>query len=172
MIPDVLFIIFLIRNSIPDFFNRPYGFRSYTELENYQRHLDKYFCADVKNMRGVIYQDVVIKAPGSYIIECKGYSTTPKAKIFATWLDKEGKEDKTSLHQNVLNQVSYMSKAEQEELHVSEQNMDYAGKNFYGKRKYINTVLIQVPETKKQTDGSYGTIRIAPQLFLLWRSFR
>lgn len=52
------------------------------------------------------------------------------------------------MHQNVLNQVSYMSKAEQEELHVSEQNMDYAGKNFYGKRKYINTVLIQVPETK------------------------
>lgn len=63
------------------------------------------------------------------------------------------------MHQNVLNQVSYMSKAEQEELHVSEQNMDYAGKNFYGKRKYINTVLIQVPETKDQHDGSYGIIR-------------
>lgn len=142
-------------------YSTPYTFdgKNYTELQNYQRHLGKYFCADVKNMRGVIYQDVVIKAPGSYLIECKGYSTTTKAKIFATWLDKEGKEDKTSLHQNVLNQVSYMSKAEQAELHVNEQNMDYAGKNFYGKRKYINTVLIQVPETKKQTDGSYGIIR-------------
>lgn len=129
------------------------------QKEDYERHLGKYFCADVKNMRGVIYQDVVIKAPGSYIIECKGYSTTTKAKIFATWLDKEGKEDKTSLHQNVLNQVSYMSKAEQAELYVNEQNMDYAGKNFYGQRKYINTVLVQVPETKKQTDGSYGIIR-------------
>lgn len=140
----------------------PYTFdgKTYTELENYQRHLGKYFCADVKNMRGVIYQDVEIKAPGSYLIECKGYSTTTKAKIFASWFDKDGKnEDKSLMHQNVLNQVSYMSKAEQEELHVSEQNMDYAGKNFYGKRKYINTVLIQVPKTKDQHDGSYGKIR-------------
>lgn len=132
----------------------------YKDKDNYQRHLGKYFCADVKNMRGVIYQDVVIKAPGSYIIECKGYSTTTKAKIFATWLDKEGKEDKTSLHQNVLNQVSYMSTAEQAELHVNEQNMDYAGKNFYGQRKYINTVLVQVPDINpKPSDGNYGTIR-------------
>lgn len=140
----------------------PYTFdgKTYTELENYQRHLGKYFCADVKNMRGVIYQDVEIKAPGSYLIECKGYSTTTKAKIFASWFDKDGKnEDMSLMHQNVLNQVSYMSKAEQEELHVSEQNMDYAGKNFYGKRKYINTVLLQVPESKDQHDGSYGKIR-------------
>lgn len=141
----------------------PYTFdgKTYTELENYQRHLGKYFCADVKNMRGVIYQDVEIKAPGSYLIECKGYSTTTKAKIFASWFDKKDgtNEDKSLMHQNVLNQVSYMSKAEQEELHVSEQNMDYAGKNFYGKRKYINTVLIQVPETKKQSENNYGVIR-------------
>lgn len=140
----------------------PYTFdgKTYTELENYQRHLGKYFCADAKNMRGVIYQDVVIKAPGSYLIECKGYSTTKKAKIFASWFDKDGKnEDKHLMHQNVLNQVLYMSKAEQEALHVSEQNMDYAGKNFYGKRKYINTVLVQVPDTKIQEDGSYGKIR-------------
>lgn len=140
----------------------PYTFDdiTYTELENYQRHLGKYFCADVKNMRGVIYQDVVIKAPGSYLIECKGYSTTPKAKIFATWLDKEGEEDNAFLHQNVLNQVSYMSKTEREKLHVNEQNMDYAGKNFYGQRKYINTVLVQVPDINpKPSDGNYGTIR-------------
>ena len=130
------------------------------QKEDYERHLGKYFCADVKNLRGVIYQDVEIKAPGSYIIECKGYSTTTKAKIFASWFDKKGgTEDKALLHQNVLNQVSYMSKAEQEKLHVSEQNMDYAGKNFYGQRKYINTVLVQVPDTKKQSDGNYGIIR-------------
>ena len=143
-------------------YSTPYTFdgKTYTELENYQRHLGKYFCADAKNLRGVIYQDVVIKAPGSYLIECKGYSTTTKAKIFASWFDKDGNnEDKSLMHQNVLNQVSYMSKAEQEELHVSEQNMDYAGKNFYGKRKYINTVLIQVPETKKQSENNYGVIR-------------
>lgn len=138
----------------------PYTFddKTYTELEDYQRHLGKYFCADVKNMRGVIYQDVEIKAPGSYLIECKGFSNTTKAKIFASWFDKDGKEHKAFLHQNVLNQVSYMSKAEQKALHVSEQNMDYAGKNFYGKRKYINTVLVQVPDTKP-SDGNYGTIR-------------
>lgn len=130
------------------------------QKEDYERHLGKYFCADAKNLRGVIYQDVVIKAPGSYIIECKGYSTTTKAKIFASWFDKKGgTEDKALLHQNVLNQVSYMSKAEQDLLHVSEQNMDYAGKNFYGQRKYINTVLVQVPKDKIQPDGSYGTIR-------------
>lgn len=136
--------------------------RDYTnKKEDYERHLGKYFCADVKNQHGVIYQDVEIKAPGSYLIECKGFSTTTKAKIFASWFDKKDgtNEDKSLMHQNVLNQVSYMSKAEQEELHVSEQNMDYAGKNFYGQRKYINTVLIQVPETKKQADGSYGVIR-------------
>ena len=141
----------------------PYTFEKseYKDKDNYERHLGKYFCADVKNMRGVIYQDVEIKAPGSYLIECKGFSTTPKAKIFASWFDKkDGKnEDKSLMHQNVLNQVSYMSKAEQEKLHVSEQNMDYAGKNFYGQRKYINTVLIQVPETKKQSENNYGVIR-------------
>ena len=140
----------------------PYTFdgKTYTELENYQRHLGKYFCADAKNMRGVIYQDVVIKAPGSYIIECKGYSTTKKAKIFASWLAPDGTEDKASLHQNVLNQVSDMPKSEQDMLHVSDQNMDYAGKNFYGKRKYINTVLVQVPDINpKPSDGNYGKIR-------------
>lgn len=137
-----------------------YG-RDYTnKKEDYERHLGKYFCADAKNLRGVIYQDVKIKAPGSYIIECKGYSTTKKAKIFATWLDKEGKEDNASLHQNVLNQVSDMPKVEQDSLHVNEQNMDYAGKNFYGQRKYINTVLVQVPDPEiKPSDGNYGTIR-------------
>lgn len=130
------------------------------QKEDYERYLGKYFCADAKNLRGVIYQDVKIKAPGSYIIECKGYSTTKKAKIFATWVDNAGKEDEASLHQNVLNQVSYMPQAEKDLLHVSEQNMDYAGKNFYGKRKYINTVLVQVPDINpKPSDGNYGTIR-------------
>lgn len=141
--------------------NSPYTFEgtTYKDKDNYERHLGKYFCADAKNLRGVIYQDVDIKVPGSYLIECKGYSTTTKAKIFASWFSTDdGKEDKNFVHQNVFNQVSYMSAAEQNTLHVSEQNMDYAGKNFYGKRKYINTVLIQVPD-KKQADGSYGKIR-------------
>lgn len=140
--------------------NSPYTFEgtTYKDKDNYERHLGKYFCADAKNLRGVIYQDVDIKVPGSYLIECKGYSTTTKAKIFASWLDKDGNEDNAFLHQNVLNQVSYMPEAEREKLHVTEQNMDYAGKNFYGQRKYINTVLVQVPDTKP-SDGNYGKIR-------------
>lgn len=140
--------------------NSPYTFEgtTYKDKDNYERHLGKYFCADAKNLRGVIYQDVDIKAPGSYLIECKGYSTTTKAKIFASWLDKDGNEDNAFLHQNVLNQVSDMPEAEREKLHVTEQNMDYAGKNFYGQRKYINTVLVQVPDTKP-SDGNYGKIR-------------
>lgn len=149
-----------------DKFDKNYLSSSYTfdgydytnKKEDYERYLGKYFCADVKNLRGVIYQDVVIKASGSYIIECKGYSTTTKAKIFATWIGKDG-EDKSLLHENVFNQVSYMPTAEQATLHVSEQNMDYAGKNFYGQRKYLNTVLVQVPESKKQGENNYGTIR-------------
>lgn len=43
-------------------------------------------------------------------------------------------------------QTANMSQTEQDNLHVSEQNMDYAGKEFYGSHKYFNSVLVQVPE--------------------------
>ena len=39
-----------------------------------------------------------------------------------------------------------MSQTEQTNLHISDQNMDYAGKEFYGSHKYFNSVLVQVPE--------------------------
>lgn len=128
----------------------------YTDKNNYLRHMAKYFCIDAKNIRGAIYQDVKVLHSGSYIVECKGYSSTPKAKLFAVRLDKDGNEVARTVHQTVLSQVSYMSEAEKEALHVDEQNMDYAGKEFYGSRKYINSVLVQIPE---QTDGNYGYIR-------------
>lgn len=128
----------------------------YTDKNNYLRHMAKYFCIDAKNLRGAIYQDVKVLHSGSYIVECKGYSNTPKAKLFAVRLDKDGKEVARTVHQTVLSQVAYMSEAEKEALHVDEQNMDYAGKEFYGSRKYINSVLVQIPE---QTDGNYGYIR-------------
>lgn len=128
----------------------------YTDKRNYLRHMAKYFCVDAKNIRGAIYQDVKVLHSGSYIVECKGYSSTPKAKLFAVRLDKDGNEVARTVHQTVLSQVSYMSEAEKEALHVDEQNMDYAGKEFYGSRKYINSVLVQIPE---QTDGNYGYIR-------------
>lgn len=128
----------------------------YTDKRNYLRHMAKYFCVDAKNIRGAIYQDVKVLHSGSYIVECKGYSSTPKAKLFAVRLDKDGKEVARTVHQTVLSQVSYMSEAEKEALHVDEQNMDYAGKEFYGSRKYINSVLVQIPE---QTEDNYGYIR-------------
>ena len=138
--------------------DKPYTFdgTKYTDKDNYLRHMAKYFCVDAKNIRGAIYQDVKVLNSGSYIVECKGYSNTPKAKLFAVRLDKDGKEVARTVHQTVLSQVSYMSEAEKEALHVDEQNMDYAGKEFYGSRKYINSVLVQIPE---QTDGNYGYIR-------------
>ena len=90
---------------------------------------------------------------GSYVIECKAYSNTNKAKLFATLLqDKSAnptdytKIVEGSLRETVVMQTANMSQTEQTNLHISEQNMDYAGKEFYGSHKYFNSVLVQVPE--------------------------
>ena len=90
---------------------------------------------------------------GSYVIECKAYSNTNKAKLFAVLL-KDTQEGTTnyeeivdgSLRETVVMQTANMSQTEQTNLHISEQNMDYAGKEFYGSHKYFNSVLVQVPE--------------------------
>lgn len=133
-----------------------FGGITYQSTDDYMRNLGKYYCADAKNIRGAIYQDVKVSRGGSYVVECKGFSTTSKAKLFATCLDKNGNEVARSLHQTVLWQTEDMSEAEKEALHVDEQNMDYAGKNFYGSRQYINTVLVQIP---KLDEGDYNYIR-------------
>ncbi len=132
-----------------------FGDITYKGSEDYMRKLGKYYCADAKNIRGAIYQDVKVSRGGSYVVECKGFSTTSKAKLFATRLDKDGNEMPHSLHQTVLWQTEDMSEAEKEALHVAEQNMDYAGKNFYGSRQYINTVLVQIPEPEDEGDYNY-----------------
>ena len=69
-----------------------FGDITYQGSEDYMRKLGKYYCADAKNIRGAIYQDVKVESGGSYVIECKGFSTTSKAKLFATRLDKDGNE--------------------------------------------------------------------------------
>lgn len=127
---------------------KPYTFNGYklTSQDDYLRYMAKYFCADAKSIRGAIYQDVKVTKGGSYVIECKGFSNTPKAKLFAVRFDNNYNEVPRTLHQTVLSQTSYMSAAEKEELHINEQNMDYAGKSFYSSHKYINSVLVQVPE--------------------------
>lgn len=126
---------------------------NYTSMNDYQTHLGKYYCADIKNTRGAVYQVVHVDHGGSYVIECKAYSNTNKAKLFAVLL-KETQEGTTnykeivegSLRETVVMQTANMSQAEQTNLHISEQNMDYAGKEFYGSHKYFNSVLVQVPE--------------------------
>lgn len=123
--------------------------KEFTKKDDYQRYLGKYFCADVKNVRGIIYQDVEIKDNGVYVVECKGYSNTEKAKLFATivTMGTNGNWEDTGdgqIRSTVLSQVSNMSAAEQEALHTGEKNMDYAGQNFYNSRKYINNVLVNV----------------------------
>ena len=136
--------------------NKPYIFNEknqYTSIDDYQTHLGKYYCADIKNTRGAVYQVVHVDHGGSYVIECKAYSNTNKAKLFAVLLNdpKEGTTNykeivEGSLRETVVMQTANMSQTEQEKLHVSEQNMDYAGKEFYGSHKYFNSVLVQVPE--------------------------
>lgn len=125
----------------------------YTSIDDYQTHLGKYYCADIKHTRGAVYQVVHVDNGGSYVIECKAYSNTNKAKLFATLLqDKsENPTDYTkivegSLRETVVMQTANMSQTEQTNLHISDQNMDYAGKEFYGSHKYFNSVLVQVPE--------------------------
>lgn len=124
--------------------------KTYTGLDkDFHRNLSKYYCASITNKRGVLYQDVVVKTSGRYQIECKGYSTTKKASLFAGVLDPDQTTNKDKMiglaEKTTLNQVSNMSQAAQEALHVSEKNVDYAGKNFYGSRQYINTVYVTVP---------------------------
>ena len=129
--------------------------RTYKASDNtsYQTYLGKYYCADIKNTRGAVYQVVHVEHGGSYVIECKAYSNTNKAKLFAVLL-KDSKEGATnykeivdgSLRETVVMQTANMSQTERDNLHVSEQNMDYAGKEFYGSHKYFNSVLVQVPE--------------------------
>lgn len=124
----------------------------YSDLDSYRRHLGKYYTASITNKRGIVYQDVEVTMPGRYQIECKGYSTTKAASLFAGVLkfDQTG-EDKDKMideaKKTTLNQVSNMSQAAKESLHVLEKNVDYAGKNFYGSRQYINTVYVTVPES-------------------------
>ena len=128
--------------------------RTFKDGQAYERHCGKYFAADIKKAHGAIYQDITVTHGGAYVIECKGFSTTTKAKLFAVVVKKEtgtdGKETvvnlPNSLHMTILGQTNYMSNDEKTALHISEQNMDYAAKEFYGNHKYISSVLVQVPE--------------------------
>lgn len=119
---------------------------TFTGNENYERHCGKYYSADAKNFRGTIYQDVTVTHGGAYVIECKGFSTTTKAKLYACLVKADNTADTQTMHATILGQTDYMSAQEKAALHIEEQNMDYAAKEFYGSHKYFNSVLVQVPE--------------------------
>lgn len=129
----------------------------FKENTNYERHCGKYYCADAKNFRGTIYQDVTVSQGGAYVIECKGFSTTTKAKLYACLVKSDNTADTKTMHATVLGQTDYMSVQEKEALHIEDQNMDYAAKEFYGSHKYFNSVLVQVPE-------GGGTIRFGIEI--------
>ena len=130
---------------------------TFTKNDNYERHCGKYYCADAKNFRGTIYQDVTVTHGGAYVIECKGFSTTTKAKLYACLVKADNTADTLTMHATILGQTDYMSAQEKTALHIEEQNMDYAAKEFYGSHKYFNSVLVQVPENG-------GTIRFGIEI--------
>lgn len=143
-------------NTLPAVTGYEFNGTKYKHRDNYRRHLGKYYTASITNKRGIVYQDVEISIPGRYKIECKGYSTTKKASLFAGVLNSDNtlidKAKKTT-----LNQVSNMSQEAKDALHVKDKNVDYAGKNFYGSRQYINTVYVTV--TQKDIDSNNKKIR-------------
>lgn len=130
---------------------------TFTKSHNYERHCGKYYCADAKNFRGTIYQDVKVSHGGAYVIECKGFSTTTKAKLYACLVKDGITADTQTMHATILGQTAYMSAQEKAALHIEKQNMDYAAKEFYGSHKYFNSVLVQVPE-------GGGTIRFGIEI--------
>ena len=130
------------------------GAKEITGDEGYQLYLGKYFCADAKNTRGRIFQKVQVNNEGTYVIECKAYSTTTKAKLFAVVLGEDGEtEIPNTLNTTVLWQTSNLSEQQKTDLHIEEQNMDYAGRNFDTSSQYTNSVLVNVK--KETTDTRY-----------------
>ena len=129
----------------------------------YERELSKFHSASVKSVRGLIWQDVEVTQSGTYQIECKGISTTPKAVLFAGVKDPENPNQmlQNRISKQVLEQTSGMSDAEKMALGVIANttdgneafNVDYAGKEFYTDDKYFNSVQVKVdvPENGTRT---------------------
>lgn len=129
----------------------------------YEREMSKFYTASVKSVHGLIWQDVEVTKTGTYQIECKGFSTTDKAVLFAGVKDPENNEQmlQNRISKIVLEQTSKMSDTEKMALGVtantangtSALNVDYAGKEFYTSGKYFNSVQVkvEVPENGTRT---------------------
>ena len=131
--------------------------QTFADREDYKRHMAKYFCMDVRGVHGYIYQKQNVTKAGTYVIVCKGYSNTPKALLFAGIGQKDGSGlVEGTKRTTTLNQVRNMPANEQARLHVSELNMDYAGKEFYESSKYTNSVIVQVTQAMIDQAGAEG----------------
>ena len=135
--------------------------------EAYQRHLGKFYCASITNQRGIVYQDVTVNLAGTYVIECKGFSKTDKAALVAGVLNPEYTSTNGEpmmlggvLNRTTLSQTGNMTADEQNRLHISEMNMDYAGKEFYEHSKYTNSVIVVVPQSAIDANNGSATIRL------------
>ena len=130
-----------------------------TNVTDYRRFMGKFFCMDVHGTHGYMYQKMYVKHPGTYVVQCKGYSNTPKAQLFAGVAGKDGGGMGMfdgSKRTTTLSQVSNMTDDEQARLHVKEKNMDYAGKEFYETSNYINSVVIEVTKEMISQAGPDG----------------
>lgn len=146
------------KTTSPYSYSFPYSGTTPQDIKNiddYRRFMGKFFCMDVHGTHGYIYQKVYVKHAGTYVVECKGYSNTEKAHLFAGVAGKDGHGMGSfdgSRRTVMLNQVSYMTEDEKTRLHINEKNMDYAGKEFYESNKYNNSVIVQV--TQKMIDDA------------------
>ena len=130
-------------------FTYTFGGSTYKTKNDYLCDLAKYMCVSATQVAGMVYQDVEVTLPGTYVIECKGYSTTQKAVLFAGVVNPKSSDNtmyNKHLYKTVLNQVSGMTAEEKTDLHTDDNNMDYAGKAFLGSNKYNNQVTIIVPK--------------------------
>lgn len=159
------------KNIVNGLSKKAYTFdnRKYTtdSIEPYQRHLGKFYCASIKSNRGIVYQDVTVNLAGTYVVECKGFSTTDKAALIAGVLNPEYTSTNGEpmmlggvLNSTTLSQTSNMTADEQTRLHISEMNMDYAGKEFYEHSKYTNSVIVVVPQSAIDANNGSATIRL------------
>ena len=130
--------------------------------KKYERDLAKYFCGSATNVRGLVWQDVEVTRPGTYVIECKGFSTTPKAVLFAGVKKDQYSMEDGAIVKRQLSQTSKMSDAEKVKMGVTAGratadgvgvafNMDCAGMEFEKDDKYTNSVPVKVVFGENET---------------------
>ena len=139
-------------------------YQNFNQWSDYLRYMGKFFCMDVHGTHGYIYQKMFVKQPGIYVVECKAYSNTDKAHLFAGVAGNDLFEG--TKRTTILSQVDKMTNAEKSRLRVADQNMDYAGKEFYESNKYTNSVSVHVTKEMIEQAGAAGGVSIAFGIYI------